>query len=177
MPLPPLPDNNTDRSWLQYTMMGTQHELCLRWPNATTQATVIAQNTALANALKPYMSTADSFTGLRHSDGGSNLSFPLAWTSIVGTNSGTPETDDESKFMALSGRSLGGYRCKTTFFTPFIGDVRGYRVAVGIDSACDALYNGILALTPDPVSKDGQSVIWNAYINIGYNSYWQRQLR
>jgi hypothetical protein len=172
MPLPPLPANNTDRAWLKYTSMGIEHELCFRAPAATPQADVIAMAVDLATYLKTLMLPTDAFIGLRHADSGSNLSFPLAWTNIVGTLAVTPELQDEVKFISITGRSLGGYRCRMTFFTPVVNDTQAWRIAssAGFVGAADAL-------EPSAVAVDGNPVIWNQYINTGYNAYWQRERR
>lgn len=172
MPLAPLPVNNTDRAWLKYTSMGTNHEMVLRFPSVTTQANIITACTAVANGIKSQMLTTDSFIGLRHQDSGSTLSFPLAWTNIAGTLSFTPETDDEAKFVSIVGRSLNGYRCRITFFTPAPGDSANYRITTGFN-----LRTAITGLATPVCAVDGAAVVWNGYENIGYNSYWQRQLR
>lgn len=172
MPLPPLPENNTDRAWLKYTCMGTSHEVVFRFPSSTTQANIITAVTAFANSIKVAMPTTDSFTGLRHQDSGSNLSFPLAWTSIAGTYANAVTADEEAKYYSITGRSLNGYRCRITFFTPAPLDSAGYRTASGSN-----LQTAVAAMTTAPVAIDGAAVVWNTYTNIGYNSYWQRQLR
>lgn len=172
MPLPPLPANNTDRAWLAYTSQGEGHEIVFRFPSGTTQANIVTACAAFANSIKSAMLTTDTFTGLRHQDSGSTLSFPLAWTVITGTGSGTPDADNKAKFIALSGRSLGGYRCRLTFFTAIINDTVGYRIA-----GSSAIGVAVAAMTTAPVAVDGNAVIWNTYTNVGYNAYWQRQLR
>lgn len=178
MPLPPLPANNTDVAWLKYTSMGQEHELMFRQPSITPQADIIANAVALATALKVMMHNTDSFTGLRHRDSGSTVSFPLAWTSIAGTASaGGFNADDKAKFIALSGRSLAGYRCKMTFFTPYIADAWGYRQARVSGNHVDTFLDAVDAAEPPFVAVDGSEVIWNQYGNLGFNAYWQRQLR
>lgn len=172
MPLPPLPANNTDRAWLKYTSQGQAHEIVFRFPSATTQANIIAACTAFANSIKVELLTTDSFTALRHQDSGSNLSFPLAWTAIAGTKSATPDNDNKAKFLALSGRSLAGYRCRLTMFLPGINDTVGFRILT-----TTALQTAVAAMTTAPVAIDGAAVVWNGYTNVGYNAYWQRQLR
>lgn len=152
--------------------MGTEHEMVMRFPSATPQADQVANAVDIANSLKTAMLTSDSFLGVRHADSGSNLSFPLAFTPIAGTGSWTPETDDEAKFWSITGRSLGGYRCRLTFFTGASGDSAGYRI-IGSNN----LLTAVGTAEPPLVAIDGQEVVWNNYMNIGYNSYWQRQLR
>lgn len=177
MPLPPLPENNTDRAFLQYSSLMQGHEMVIRFPAPTTQADIISSCAALATALKPLMKTTDSFYGLRHQDAGSHLSFPLAWTSIAGTNSGATGLRAKTSFMSITGRSLGGYRCKLTFFTPYIPDDAEYRDPRGSGNFPDIFLDGIDVMTVKPVAIDSQLVIWNQYGNYGFNSYWQRQQR
>ncbi len=177
MPLPPLPENNTDRAWLKYTSAGVEHELCFRLPAATPQSTFITVATAIANGLKAYLTTIDAFTGLRHADAGSDLSFPLSFTAVAGTNNGAWELEDKAHFVALAGRSLDGYRCRVTFFSVYVDDTKQYRTPAPGAGAAGALYSTITAASPSLVSISGAAMIWNAYINQGYNAYWQRELR
>lgn len=177
MPLPPLPANNTDVVWLKYTSGGTTHEMQYRVASSTTQADIITGATALANALKAWMHTGDSFVGLRHRDSGSTVSFPLAFTAIAGTASVTWDVEEEAKFMSVVGRSLAGYRVKMTFFTVVLVDSNAFRLARTGGSFADAFLDAVDAMSPAAVAIDGQAVVWNQYANVGYNSYWERQLR
>ena len=177
MPLPPLPVNNTDRAWLKYTSGGIEHEMCWRMPAATPQADVITQANTIATNFKGQLPTADGFISLRHQDAFSTLSFPLAFTAQAGTSATAYEANDKPRFIAWSGRSLGGYRCRFTFFSPYVPDTVAYRVNVGVLPTYDALLTALKALTPTLRAVDGQAVIWNNYHNLGYNSYWQRQER
>jgi len=177
MPLPPLPDNNTDRYWLKYTSAGEEHELCFRLANSTSTADGEAAATALANALKSWMPSTDTFSSLRKAENGSNLSFPVTFTPIAGTGAGAAEATDLARFCSIVGRSAGGYRCRMTFFTPNISDSIAYRTATGVSTPGSSLYTAAAAQSPAFVAKDGFGVIWNGYSNNGFNSYWQRQLR
>lgn len=177
MPLPPLADNLTVRVWLKYTSMGQEHDLCFRQPALTSDVDVSANAVDLANALKTIMLSTDAFTGLRASAAGSTVSFPLAWTSIAGTLGTSVEADDAAKFVAISGRSSVGYRCRLTFFTPVPGDTIGYRQNRASANYADVLLDAVEAAEPALVALNGGVVIWNQYANFGYNAYWQRQLR
>lgn len=172
MPLAPLPANNTDRAWLRYTANGQQHEIVFRFPSATTQANIVTAVTAFANSIKSSLLTTDSFTALRHQDSGSNLTFPLAWSNIAGTNAGAVDADNTPKFVSMTGRSLNGYRCRLTMFLPSVTDAQKYRM-----TGSTALQTAVAAMTTAPVAIDGAAVVWNSYTNVGYNAYWQRQQR
>lgn len=177
MPLPPIASNLTDRYWLKYMAGTVEHEMCFRLAAGTATATGQAHATALANALKGYITTVDSFVSLRYSAAGSQLSFPLAFTSVAGTNNGAWELDDKASFVALSGRGATGYRSRITFFTPYTSDVLGYRVGPATAGVFGAFYSAVTGLSPALVAPDGATMVWNAYVNTGWNSYWQRQLR
>lgn len=177
MPLPPLPANNTDRAWLGYTYLGQQHEVVFRFPSATTQANIIAACASFANAMKGLIESTDSFNKLRHQDSGSTVSFPLTWTSIAGTSSGSSDGDDKARFIAVSGRSLAGYRCRLTLFTGAPPDSQGFRLNRATGNTADTFLAALEAMPTAPVAIDGQAVVWNQYVNEGYNSYWQRQFR
>lgn len=177
MPLPPLPDNNTDVAWLGYTSYGVQHELVFRQPSATPQADIVANAAALAQALKWGLLPTDSFNYLKHRDSGSNVSFPLSWTAVAGTYTGAYDLQGKALFIALSGRSLGGYRCRITFFTVTLADVLGYRQQVSAGAPASTFYNAVQAMEPAAVAIDGEPVIWNSYANMGFNAYWQRKSR
>lgn len=177
MPLPPLPANNTDRYWLKYTSALLEHEMCFRLGDTTTQADGIAVATTLANALNDYLTPSDAFTALRYSPAGSDLSFPLSWTTIAGAGPGTYELDDRTNFFSLVGRSAGGYRCRITFFTPYHSDTDGFRVPTSTAGAAAVLYSTVVGLSPTLRAVDGLGVVWNGYVNTGWNAYWQRELR
>lgn len=172
MLLPDLLPNNTRRFWLKYTAFGVKHDICFRMPTGTTVADGVQNAQDLATALAPLMATTDSFQSLRYSEAGSNLSFPIAFLPVTGTLSYTGKKDDKAEYLAVAGRSLGGYRCRLTFFCGGYNEDNGFRVA-----AQTALLIAANAAEPAFAAIDGLEVIWNGYTNRGYNAYWQRKLR
>lgn len=177
MPLPPLPENNTDRAWLKYTSVGIEHEIMFRFPSATPQADIATAMGVFANAMKAYILTTDSFSAVRHQDAGSTVSFPIAFTAVVGTATGIDDGDDKARFMSVTGRSLAGYRVKATLFTAQVTDATGYRQARSSGNYADVMLDAIEAMAVQPRAIDGNLVVWNQYVNLGYNAYWQRDLR
>lgn len=177
MPLPPLPANNTDRAWLKYTSLGIEHEMVLRFPASTPQADISTACGVIANALKAYILGTDSFLGVRHQDAGSIVSFPIAFTPVVGTGSGLDDGDDKPRFMSITGRSLAGYRVKLTMFTGQVTDASGFRQNRASGNYADVFLDAIDAMAVQPRAIDGNLVVWNQYANFGYNSYWQRKSR
>lgn len=177
MPLPPLADNLTVRAWLKYSWGGVEHELCYRLESTATTGDIATAANALTTALKPYLGASDSFKALRYSPALSNLSFPIPTTAVAGTGSDPTNDQQRASFVALAGRSSGGYRCRVTFFSNYWGTANDFRGGTTGGNAGAALYGAITGLAPDIVAKDGNPVIWNAYVNQGFNAYWQRQFR
>lgn len=177
MPLPPLPENNTDRAWLKYTSLGVEHEMVFRFPASTPQADIATACGVVANALKAYISTTDSFSGIRHQDAGSIVSFPISFTPVAGTGTGLDDGDDKPRYMSITGRSLQGYRVKLTQFTGQVTDATGYRQARLAGNYADVFLDAIEAMAVQPRAIDGNLVVWNQYANMGYNAYWQRKQR
>ena len=177
MPLPDLPPENTLRAWLKYTWGDQEHELCFRLGSGATTGDVQLHAASFAAALKNYIGTTDAFTALRYSAAGSTLSFPLAFTATAGTNSAPTNDQQRASFVALAGRSSGGYRCRITFFSNYWGTENDFRSSTTGSNAGAALYSVATTVTPALTAIDGNAVIWNAYVNQGFNSYWQRQFR
>lgn len=177
MPLTPLPQNNTARAWLKYTWGGVEHELCFRLGSSAAPGDFQLVAASFANALKNYIGSSDAFTALRYSAAASIVSNPLAWTPIAGGGNDPTNDDQRASFVALSGRSPAGYRCRVTFFSNYWGVANDFRAPTTGTNAGAALYAVATTVTPPLVAVDGVPVVWNAYVNQGKNSYWQRQFR
>lgn len=173
----PLNPNNTQRFWLRYTSKLVEHELEFRLNETKTAADGATAATALANALKTFLPTADSFLSLRRSAPGSNLSFPVAFTPIAGTNSTAAADDNIPSFLSIVGRSALGRRVRMTVFSPYDYNDPNYRINRSESGGIDAW----LDVVEDPsygfVAVDDVNVIWNQYGNVGYNAYWIRERR
>lgn len=172
----PLPDNLTGRLWIHYTSAGEGHELLIRTDPGVSASLAAGHGQAIANILKAGMSTSDAFDSARFSAAGSNLSFPVAWTVVVGTVAGAVDPDKGANFIALSARTTGGRRSKFTFFTPTATpDTLGYRQGMGGYFADFRDY--VEENAAQIVGIDGEELTIYGYTNQGYNAYWQRQLR
>ena len=105
----PLPDNLTDRYFLDYTSMGIVHTLMVRFPQVTLRADADTTMFNLATAFAQRMRTSDSFFRARYAESGQNFSLPTAWTPINGvmaTGSVLP-TDPQSTCYSIVGHDFG----------------------------------------------------------------------
>lgn len=189
-PLPPLPDNNTARLWIDYTSLGRPHSALVRI--FETAGAINAG--AVANRVIPVIVTrmlqTDSVTGARFAEAGENFSVPLAITPTPGVVSGanvTWENDPESAFLTLPGRdSFQGRKTRFGLFSPvrtvsWPGD---NRYNPGDEPVIDTFRINLTAALNNSTGPDdtvvtigNNPVRWAGYVNISHNAYWQRKQR
>lgn len=173
----PLPQNNTGVLFIDYTAGGQKHSAEIRLPSGSNSAEAVTAYNAMKGPLAARMYTVDSITGARWRAAGSKLSFPLAVTPQAGSVAGTPDVDNKTMFFSFTGRGGGGRRCRFTWFTPVISvTASGYRA-----SPIEAVYLAVLDALRGPsvaaTDIQGNTVIWNNYVNFGSNAYFQRKQR
>lgn len=181
----PLPPNSTMRIWLDYTSGGIQHSLQTRFLGDDPSTVGITQRlTALGDALQGVMSDEDTIVGWRYSLALSNFSFPFEGP-VGGAGllaGGVVNPESQACFVASSGRSTGGRRVRMTVFTVAATGFTAYRLtrsglAANFQELFDVLTDAIGTPGEDQVAVDGNPVLWNQYLNIGQNAYWQRESR
>lgn len=173
----PLASNLTSRGWLKYTSMGVQHEYMVRLAAGSTSADYIGFFGLLAGILKAHLPTSDGFISARYSAAGSLVSFPIAWSAVAGTLAVSVEQNAKPQFQSLVGRSADGVRCKHSFYAPYPETDSDYRFSLAAASAFQDWIDLLDETTPAVVSASGQPVIWQEYVNAGFNAYWQRNVR
>lgn len=174
----PLDPAGTDRWYLEYKTTHARHEICFRSGGLAGVDTVTTALIAYCNAVKPYLYQDVVFDKLRHSNTGSNLSFPIAWTPIAGTSPGTAQPKTEAPlFMSFTGRSSQGRRVRITQFGIQVAWSDDFRITYGENAVPAAILGALEAHTNVWVAIDGFAIMWNQYANTGFNAYWQRQSR
>lgn len=176
MALPPLPENNTARYFVDYEGPYGKHSAQFRANHGGDPASVIPTIQGLINAIKPAIFADTTFNGLRFADVGSNISNPLTWAPIQGTAVGTLAPEFYPRFFAFWGRGPDGRETKLTFYGGNIGVSADYRMTGGENSTVAA---GVLYLNTQSVFQtiSGSRPIWKQYANTGYNAYFQRKRR
>lgn len=179
MPLPPLPANNTIRGLIQYTSGGKPHVAQCRFPTGTTQSAAASAVEGLMDAMLGLLDNTDGITGGLWYPAGSDVSVP--W--LIGTGVGTHSAfllDDahRASFVGFAGRSPAGRRVTWHMFTPAFANDTDFRHARSeVGAAAQALYDAVRDPATLLVAKDGAPPNWKAYLNNGYNGYYQRTLR
>ena len=183
-----LPSNNTERWFLDYVTgshaTATEHTMMIRTPTNTSAADVSAKFFAMLSGV----TAANLWIGwrairLRWSAIGSNFSTPVTMSTALAGFTGTGAisgyaTASEAIEVTAQGRSpstgrrvdisLYGYR--------LIGlptDFRLLSTVAWVNSYTAALNAG----TPPLKTVDATDALWYPYVNLNFNSYWERRLR
>lgn len=186
----PLPPNSTARLFIDYTSMGVPHTLMVRIPNSVTPGEALNYAFTISNVLVTRMLNTDACIGARYSNEGSNFSFPLDFDVNPGILTAAGNIwgqDPESTFISIVGRSpASGRKTRVEFFTPITTTVwppdNRYNPgeAAPVDTFRENLL-GVLNGTSGPfiaaLTIDGTGVVYNNYVNIAQNAYWQRKQR
>jgi hypothetical protein len=100
----------------------------------------------------------------------------------VQAGSGEPFVNGWSapRFVSMVGRSAEGVRARSYLYGVFIPtDDLTYRYTPGENSLLDELRHDWVQLFDlgGACAADGNPILWRAYLNTGFNSYWQRKQR
>lgn len=190
MPLPALPPSNTRRYFIDYTSLGRQHTMVVR----TNGVGTIAENLAYINGVIGNMTTvmreSDSVLRVRIAEPGSDVTFPFSTNSFQGQLSGAAtiwDQDPESVFWSITGRGIStGRKVRYDMYTPVRNGSYpdNNRYEVGENTFVDTFFNNFTAAIiagPTPavqgVTIGGDVLLFNNYVNIAHNAYWQRKQR
>lgn len=186
----PLPDNNTYRLFVDYTSLGREHTIMVRYGTNLLTGEAQAAYDGLTDVLRLRMLDTDSFLRASYSLQGQTFSLPLSVAPVAGTITGANvvwENDPESAMLSFTGRSLtSGRDARWQFFTPvrtttWPGD---NRYNPGDEPVIDTLRinfrNFLLGdgiSYPEASAIDRANTTFNSYVNISHNAYWQRKQR
>lgn len=191
MPLPPLPDNNTARYFVDYTSNQRAHTLMVRYleptPNSPPSTPFVARLATVLADIAAWLPTDFAVIGARYSPRLSTVSLPA--TPPAGpTGTGPAQLYDVPAYAAFVGRSPGGRK-----FRLFVlgvaqtasdgGAGANYRLTTAEGAVAATVVANLqgwanLGGTDGLYSIDGVpgTDIYN-YVNLGYNAYWQRKAR
>lgn len=174
----PLPENSTARLFVIQTGPHGEHVTLMRFGPAVSSAEAVAAARAICVRAAALTHNSTAFSRARWSAKGEEVSFPVPWgASIPGLLGEAFGPEEYPNFFSLVGRSVDGRRVRMTFFgQPSLvhGD---YRYQRGDGGSVAALLDHVQAANP-PVLTISESIpIWNDYLNLGVNAYYQRKRR
>lgn len=173
----PLPDNLTDRYWVDYSGLMGKHSMLFRTIPGTDLEAATARIVEVVQTLTAWSFTTTVFFQLRRSVVGTDVSFPVPWTPIAGGATAQQLPQDYPQFVSWVGRGLDGVRVKFSLQGTNVeadADYRQYadntpQVAATIAALSDPV-------TPFVTASGGQFIL-NNYANTGFNAYFQRKRR
>ena len=175
----PLPENSTDRFWLDYTDGINDHSLLVRFNGefATVNA-VMGSVQGFLEALSPELYTL-TIQGARVSAQGSNISVPVPWSGNVTYGQFAMPNELSPRQLCFLGRDGFGRRARWFVFGWDAPPPDPFRIGITPATAFD---NALIAI------RDGQQEsIWltiagqvptmYTYVDVNYNSYYEAKAR
>lgn len=178
--------NHTARLRLKYVAVGKPHVMTWRYnePEGGPTTEVWAKIDEFFAALEPTLFTGFAFTGAEFANQNSDVFFPISVAALSPTPGGGAATKgDAPAFVSFTGKTLLGNPAVIYLYgVNANGDSANattwdYRL---YDTENTAVLNALTALTNPPttlIGIDREQIIWNRYMNLGYNARAQRRAR
>lgn len=180
----PLNPNNTGRFYVDYQANARQHTVMFRYsqgagpvPPSTPFLTQVAD---FLNAIAPKMPTDFTIGGARYSAWMSNISLPFAAPVVTVAGTYTLDPSSAPAFISFVGRGTNGRRSRIYMLGAGLAPhqetgTENYR----INATEDPDIGDAVAILDSSVIVDISNVQpeWYDYVNLGYHSYWQKEMR
>lgn len=177
MPLPPLPEDNTARLFVNYRYEDTEHEAQFRLLSPFTQSDLVGWVNNWLDTYSDLWQTLVEFHSADWAAAGSSVRNPVSWTPVVGTGPNQTDPARLSRSTSFVGRSPDGRKLRLFFYGMFFGPDDSYRVEASLVATLAAAITALNALTSRVGTISGSAPIFKPYVNIRNNSYWQTELR
>lgn len=178
MPITPLPPTNTERWWLDYTVNGDAHSMLMRTVLGIDPAVVSDGYADFLEAMGVGALYGINVTGLRRAVIGSDVTLPQLYTGSTPIGSGTGVAgDDRAKVFSFTGRDVSGHKARVFVYGAKVSADGDYRFDLSENADVIAGLTQLKATVDMFLSINGLPVVWNDYVNIGYNDHWIKQAR
>lgn len=180
----PLPVTNTGRYFVDYTANGREHTVLFRYSQGAgpvpPSAGHITSASNFLDAIAPKMPTDFAIVGARYAAWMSTVSFPWLAPTLTVAGTYTPDASSAPAFISFIGRGSTGRRSRVYLLGAGLAPhqetgVENYRVTVAEDADVAAAYTILDASVF--VAIDNTTPTWYTYANLGYNAYWQKEMR
>ena len=180
MPLPVLPENNTDRYFVDYSFNGETRTWSIRVPASTgaSGARTIASN--FFGELEVILCTGWSFGSARYQEAGSPVSLPVLAPAEPSPGGGPLNPVQNPRFVSWIGRGFeSGRRWRSYVYGLAFGSPEDYRLSTEENAAIASAQNVLAAagLAGTLITIEGDAINVYEYTNVGFNAYHQRQAR
>lgn len=175
----PLPENSTDRVWLDYTDGHNPHSLLVRHTGGQTNVgSVLAQINLFFGALAPQMYLI-TVTGARYSDQGSVFSFPVAWEGPASYGTGAMPGSLAPRQLCYLARDTTGRRVRWFVFGCKLETPNDYRFNLTENADLAEAWNVISLAQQNNIfcTIAGVNPTLYSYIDVNFNSYYEAKTR
>lgn len=176
----PLPEDSTARLYLDYTAVGDEHTVQVRYATLAEATAAAAIWQALLEANPAAFGSNVTFTGARASAPGTNVSNPVPFDPVtfVGT---AVAANQAPRFLSWAGRTTGGRRVRYYFYGFNIDNAvpNDFRLSGEENAVYAAFQDDLFSLLDETnaVAIDGLTPVMYNYANVGFNAYWQQEAR
>jgi hypothetical protein len=172
----PLPESNTARYFLKYSVNGHSHTVTVREDGTISEGDFSEAMGAFLDAMSPLLFTS-SFVSLEHSVSGSNVRVPATWSGPTEWGGGGGAEQNSPLFWSFTGKDLTGRRFRLELFGRNVPENSNWRVYAIDDTSVAA---GLAALHPSEglfLTIAGFGPILNQYANQSDSQHWIGELR
>lgn len=177
----PLPPNSTGVYFVDYATNGIQHTLQVRYSPTAGIDGAAGYAELFINALASVRHNDWSIIGARVRPAGSNITLPALPPSLEGAGTGTSLAPFYNpRFVSFIGRGVvDGRRVRVNVFGLAVPQDDDYRLTGPLGSPWSTAIAVLEAASAAGsfITIGGSDVEWYDYVNIGFNSYWERQAR
>lgn len=176
-----LSPDSTARLWVDYTHRGLAHSIMLRFPTGSQAAAAagVFRQVIAANTGAFYSGT--QFTGARVAEVGTNVSNPIPFQTISGTQEGSGPPEFAGLSYGLVGRDTDGHKARWFFFGAYSGVAlpADFRHQFGESPRLDDLAADFRDFADEVglTTVGGQAPVIASYWNVRLNGYRQRTAR
>lgn len=172
----PLPESNTSRYFLTYSVNGHNHTATVRDDGTVTPATFSEQMGAFLEALSPLLFTS-TFVRLESAAAGSNVRVPVPWSGPTEWGGGGGAEQNTPLFWSFTGKSADGRRFRLEIFGRNVPENANWRVYAIDDTSIAAAIAELETTEPMFLTISGSGPIYNQYANQSDSQHWIGELR
>lgn len=178
----PLPDNSTGVMFFDYTTGSVQHTAQLRFGPGSGPA-IVTLFTELALAMTNVLASAWRVLGVRQRAAGAMIALPYASAGTLlgfmpASGVGLDPVNEPREYRWVGRGSTSGRRVTFSLYGVTIGTPPSYRYpAEGGPPSLNEVYSRLMGGYSGLVTVGGDAPIWQPYVNVNYNSYWETEAR
>lgn len=171
-----LPQSNTERWFLTYSVAATEHTMMMRTEEGTSASAVTTAFDAFLDAIAPTIAEV-AILSLEKADINSDVRNPAVWGGAPNYGTGTLPATYTPVELTFPGRTTAGHKSRVSFFGYDGAIEEDYRFTVGENADLDAARETLDDYPGRWLGIDGNAPIWHPYVNIGFNDHWVKKSR